>query len=87
MAFSDEINSHTVPTSFFTAFITKNNFTVNDINKFTTYTTEERRDFIATWAYSNVINIVRVRELLHGFNLSYDTFIDEYAEYLKGINF
>lgn len=86
MGFQEEINSHTIPTSFFTDYVTKKNCMVNDINNWTTKTIDERKDFISSWTHTNVLNIVKIRGLLDGFNLSYEDFIDAYAIYLKSYN-
>jgi hypothetical protein len=87
MTRTDEINSHYIPKSFFTDYINSKKYTVDDIDNFTSYAVEERKDFKITWLGSNVLTLVMVRKLLHGYDLSESDFIDAYAEYLKTVMF
>ncbi|MES2566213.1 MAG: hypothetical protein V4565_05070 [Bacteroidota bacterium] len=84
---TDEINSHYIPTSFFTKYITDLHRTIDEVDKFTEYAVEELNGFKYTWKGSNVLTLVMVRKVLHGYDLSFDEFIDAYASYLKSVNF
>lgn len=82
----DEINSHYIPTSFFTSYITDKKLMIDDIDRFTGYSPEELKEFKVTWKVSNVLTLLMVRKILHGYNLSDSEFIDAYAQYLKTVD-
>jgi len=85
MEYNQELaNLHTIPTVFFTDYVSKHDCSTNDIQNFN-IPEQEKNHLIYSWLGLGAMSINNVIKILTGLRLSYDDFVDAYCEYLKTI--